>query len=169
MVLKDRGVLERMETEGLRSKRYWISMIASLGIGALLVAVLDPKTGFNQNVFGDYGAWSIYPFFVEACIVCYGFLHVGFLFSRIGPLTRVLRTVGKHSLAIILVHVFIGKLILAPFFNLSTGTLFPEDLGTVPAVILAFVIVAIITLLAEYVFPRFRDMLLEKLPFGNAA
>ena len=58
-------IVEWMEKDGIRDKRFWISFVATLACGLALVFVINPGTGFDNDSFGQYGGLSVFPYFLE--------------------------------------------------------------------------------------------------------
>ncbi len=65
MELGRHRIVEWMEEDGLRDRRFWISFLASFVCGLALIIVLNPGTGFDDDSFGNYGGFSVFPYFLE--------------------------------------------------------------------------------------------------------
>lgn len=145
-----KGLLEWLEASSLKNPKLWVFFIVSLALGALMVFVLPTGTGFDAMVFGDYGGWSAYSYFLAAVFTNMALLFLGSLFARIPLLNKALATAGRHSIAIICLHIFVIKLMMAPFHELMSTYTFPvTPIGE--SVVYWLVAVIVIVLVAEYV------------------
>ena len=144
-----KGLLERIEGASLKSGKLWAFFFISLAIGAVVVLIFPTGTGFDMTYFGEYGGYSAYPYFIAATFTCLALIVIGSLVARISVLSKVLATAGKHSIALICLHIFVIKLMMAPFHHLSSVNVFPA-VSTAENIAYWAVSVAVIVLLAEY-------------------
>ena len=157
-------VLERVESLEWRSCRYWFPLIVSAAVGIGLCVILPPGVKFDYMVFGDYGAWSLIPYFIEAVCMFVVYLYLAKLFSRLPVLPRLFEVAGQHSLGILLLHGFIATMILAPFFVIPTTSWFPEELSFIQRIITALVTLIACILICRYgpsVIDRIRGKQVE--------
>ena len=144
------NLLERVESLEWRSGRYWLPLVACLVIGVGMCYFFPPGVKFDYLVFGDYGAWSIIPYVIEAVCMFVVYLYLAKLFSKIPVLSKMFGIAGQHSLGILLLHGFIATLIFAPFFIIPTTSWFPTDLTMVQRVIVAFVTLILCIIICRY-------------------
>ena len=144
-----KGLLEWIEGASLKDVKFWALLIISLVAGAIVVFIFPTGTGFDMTYFGEYGGYSAYPYFIAASFTCVGLMVIGSLVARIPVLSNVLALSGRHSIALICLHIFIIKLMMAPFHHLSSVNVFPA-VSTTEDIIYWVVSVAVIVILAEY-------------------
>ncbi len=144
-VLGKYKVVEFVEN-GWRTKRYWIIFAAMLAVGIVFAVFFPTGLRFNLSRYGAYGGWSAYTFLILACSCGYVLVVMSFLLSRISGLSTVFTFLGEHTLTILVMHTFYGKLLVSPFytFNLVNYTpVLPMAQGF--AVALTAIVLSIIT------------------------
>ena len=140
--LKTRDAFKRMES-WYRDRRYWVLFLACLVTALVLIAFLPTRKGFCYTIFGYYGGWSVIPFTVICITGGMVILMVCAWLARLGVAGRVLKVCGRSSLYIFILHVFVGSVIIAPFFHLTGEAWFPiPDFWT--SILVASISIAII-------------------------
>ena len=143
-------LLERIESFEWRSGRYWLPLAACLIAGVGLCILFPPGVEFDNMVFGEYGAWSLLPFVIEAVCMFVVYLYLAKLFSKIPILSKLIGIAGQHSLGILLLHGFIATMIIAPFFIIPTTSWFPAEMNTVQKAIVAFTTLVLCIVICRY-------------------
>lgn len=159
--LGDRKVIERFEAGGWKDVRNLVLVIVTLAATFALAYLFPPGMDFFKTYFGAYGGLSVFPYYINAILMVPMMIGLAFLLSKIPLLGKALSCVGKHTLAILLLHCFFVKLLIAPFYTLPNGQWLPA-LGMPLAVVLGLVTVAVITLLAEYAPGKIASMMDRK-------
>lgn len=157
---KQSGIIERLECFEWRTGRFWLIFLGSVAALAVLVIVLPPGTMFDFVIFGDHGALSVVPYFIESILVTVFFAYMCLLFSKIPYFADLLCMYGRHTLGIALSHVLLAKMIMAVFFVFTTATVFPAGIGTpqLAAIGLAVLVIApVLCILWGMMLGRIRD------------
>ncbi len=152
------NLLERIESFEWRSGRYWLLMVVCLVVGVGLCFIFPPGVKFDHLEFGGYGAWSVFPYVIEAVCMFVVYLYLAKLFSKVPVLSKLIVIPGQHSLGILLLHGFVATMLIAPFFVIPTTGWFPDGMT-----MLQKVIVAIATLILCIVICRYGPKVLSRL------
>ena len=115
-----RGFAERMERGWWMEKKGWALFALFFVLSAVTVVAFPPGNNFDSSQLGAYGGWSAFPFFVLGCSVSMFFLMVFALLSRVKLISKGLTLAGKHTLGILLGHIFGMKLIISLFYRLDS-------------------------------------------------
>ncbi len=155
-VLGKHKVVEFVET-GWRTKRYWLIFAAMLVIGIIFAVYFPTGLRFNLSRYGAYGGWSAYTFLILACSCGYVLLVFSFLLSRIPGLSTIFTFLGEHTLAILVMHTFYGKLLVSPFCTFDLVDYVPVlPIAQGFAVAITAIILSIVT---GYIAVKVRDHL----------
>ncbi|MCQ2070271.1 MAG: acyltransferase [archaeon] len=103
--------LESLELRGLRDRRFWAILLVSLAVALVTVTVFPVGRGFHYAYFGEYGGWSAIPYFVAGCSTSIMVFALSLILSKMPGLSDIVSFLGTHTLAILLLHTFIGKLL----------------------------------------------------------
>ncbi len=144
------NLLDKVESFDWKSGKYWLPLVVCLIVGVGLCFIFPPGVKFDYLVFGDYGAWSIIPYVIEAVCMFVVYLYLAKLFSKIPVLAKLIEIAGQHSLGILLLHGFVATMIFAPFFVIPTTSWFPTDLTMVQRVIVAFATLILCIVICRY-------------------
>ncbi len=119
MMMSEGKSIQRVEEFHYRDPMYWAPMAVCLLIGGVLVCLFHPEVFFDQCMFGTHGGYSVFPFFLEASAFFVVFVYIMNLVARV-PLLRVpFLEMGKHTLGTLLLHGFLVKIMLMPFFTFT--------------------------------------------------
>lgn len=143
--LNKTGFVQRLEKLEWRTGKFWMTLIISFVAVELMALVMPPGVKFNFLFFGDYGALSVIPYFIESILVFVVYIYVCLLVSRIPMVSDVCCVEGRHTLGLALYHVLIAKMILSLFYTFTTEHVFPTEVGTTELLIVAAVDLAIVT------------------------
>ncbi len=137
MMMSERNIVHRIGEFRYRETKYWAPMIACLLSGSVLAFFFHPDISFDKCLFGAYGGCSVFPYFLESSLFFVVFLYVMVLVTSI-PLLRIpFMEMGKHTLGTLLLHVFLAKMMLIPFFTFTADRLMPDmGMGIALAVVL---------------------------------
>lgn len=150
--------VERLETAGLRSKGFWAVLLVSAVAGMVLVWFFLPSIKFDWMDLGEYGGYSAIPYLFEGLLAFSTILSLSCILSRIPVLSTAFTELGKHSLGILLLHCFIAKIIMAPFYTYTSEAFLTADFSGLPRVALALV-----SLTLSYLICRFGPVLLIRM------
>ncbi len=154
------GIIEGCE---FRTKRFWLPLLICLVCGLGLMLVFNPDTNFDTMVFGYYGGYSAFPYFVEAVCMVVVYLYVALFVSKIPLLGTALSFVGKHTLGILLLHGFVAKMLIIPFWTVTHASWFPADMVFTERIVIGLATVIICVLICH-----FGPVVIEKVRKGRA-
>ena len=154
-------VLEAMELGEWDRKVYIGVFVGSAIIAVALVYVFPPGILFDETYFGEYGGYSAFPYFVEASLACITFMGLAAAVSKIPVISKILEIIGRHTLALLTLHVFIIKLVIAPFYPLVTGPTFP-DMPIEVQISVAVATIVIVVAVGE-IAPRIAPRLMSRI------
>jgi fucose 4-O-acetylase-like acetyltransferase len=150
MYLAKHEVVERIEAAGLRSGKFWALFLGSMAATLALVFLLPPSIDFDFMDFGKYGGYSAIPYTVEATCAFFMLICLCYMISKIPLISTVFSEVGKHTLGILLLHLFVAKMILAPFFTFGSDVSLASDFTGPMRYVLAVVSLVICYLICAY-------------------
>ena len=143
-------IFERIEALEWRSPRYWVPFILSIVVGYLLCAFLPGGVKFDYMQFGDFGAWSVFPYFAEGTIITLMYAYLTTMLSKIPLLSSLLALSGRHSLGIVLYHILFAKMLIAPFYDFTYGSWFPKELDAMNLILIGLVTLVLCLVVSEY-------------------
>jgi fucose 4-O-acetylase-like acetyltransferase len=152
------GLVEKIEEFSWKDGRYWLPLVASLAIAAVMLFIFPPGINFDILILGQYGGLSTFPYFIESICMFVVFLYLCNLLSKIPGLVILLTECGKHTLGILLYHGFVASFIMAVICPLTDQSWFPADLTLMQRLPIAFA-----TLIICYVICRFGPVLIGKI------
>ncbi len=133
---------------GYREKRYWIIFMAFTIIAIVLIYLFPTHMALIYSEFGDYGGWSCYTFMLISVTAGMSLFYLAALASKIPLISQTLCRLGRDSLWIFLLHVFIAKLMVAPFAEIQAHPLFPIE-DPMMCILLAIITIVAIELMIE--------------------
>ena len=149
------NVAHRLE-DGYREKRYWMILGALIIASVACICIIPTNMALIYSEFGDYGGFSVYTFVITSMTCGMVLFYCAALGTHIPWLRDVLSLPGRASLAIFALHMFVAKLIVAPFVELNTETWIPltsTPLSLLLAVCTVFMI-AIILMTIRKLLPK---------------
>jgi fucose 4-O-acetylase-like acetyltransferase len=117
------GTIERFE---FRTKGFWLPLLICLVCGVVLCFFFHPDIKFDEEIYGAYGGYSVFPYFLEAVFMVVVYLYLAKFLSIIPLLGKALAKVGKHTLGILLLHGFVAKMIITPVWPITDLSWFPS-------------------------------------------
>jgi fucose 4-O-acetylase-like acetyltransferase len=158
--LARRRFLENIEYGNKREPKYWAIPIVCFIAGVALCILLPPGIGYDVLYFGDYGAISVFPYFLEAILMFVPIALLGFIFSKIPVFSTLLDFLGRHTVGIILLHPVVGKMLaVAMGITLSGGVdILPADVSTEVRVF-----IGLVALFLPAVILHFCPMLIDRM------
>ena len=142
--LAQQKVVEKVDSMALRDYRMWIPLVICAVSAYLLVWAFPNRTGFDLMIFGDYGGYSVFPFYVESILMFVVYTYMCMIISRIPLISSVFTLVGKHTLALTFLHGFVAKFMLAPFCVFTTASMFPSYLSDAELLLVSIVTIIVI-------------------------
>ena len=161
MYMRERGLGGWVESGRVRSLGWWSLFLGSAGILLAMVHVLPPGIFFDRMSFGEYGGYSAFPYMVEGVLAFVTILYLSFFISKIPVLSKALEKLGRHTLGILLLHVFIAKMALAPFFAFDESSCLPTDFTGVARVLFSLSALLVSYLVCEH-GPAVLDRLMKR-------
>lgn len=143
-------VFERIDTFQWRNPKYWAVFLISIAAAFIMCLLFPAGVKFDYLIFGPWGAWSVITFFITVVFVSIFYAYVGTMLSRIPVLSSFFILSGRHSLGLALYHVFIAKMIIAPFFTFDNVTCFPEALNTIQLIVIVILVLVICLVSCEF-------------------
>lgn len=143
-------VFERIDTFQWRNPKYWAVFLISIAAAFIMCLLFPAGVKFDYLIFGPWGAWSVITFFITVIFVSIFYAYVGTMLSRIPVLSSFFILSGRHSLGLALYHVFIAKMIIAPFFTFDNVTCFPEALNTIQLIVIVILVLVICLVSCEF-------------------
>ncbi len=128
---------------GYREKRYWVYFGAVIILAIVSIAVIPTKMSLIYSCFGEYGGWSALPFLVTSMSCGMVLFFVVALASHVRVVAAPLIAVGLECGYVFLLHVFVAKLLVAPFIQLNTDVWIPIE-STLQGIVLVILTISII-------------------------
>ena len=154
--------LENVEYGDKKNKWYWIIPIVCFIAGVTMCYFLPPNIKYDLYIYGDHGAISVFPYFIEATLMFIPIAYIGFLFSKIPGISWFFDLLGQHTLGTILLHPAVAKILVAAFgFTVSATDLVPADVPMGTRLLIAFLSLIIPVILC-HLAPKLKDKLMAK-------
>ncbi|MCQ2070014.1 MAG: acyltransferase [archaeon] len=118
-------VVEKFEAGLYRTKENIVLTVASTAAMFLVAYIFPPDAVYRYCIFGYYGGVSVLSYSLIALLLMPLILNVFFCIGRLEIPRRILTAIGRHTLAILLFHSMLIKMILAPFYTIPYGNWFP--------------------------------------------
>jgi len=150
MYLAKTDLAEWIESSGPRGRGFWLLFAASTLCVMALVYILPPSIDFEYMDFGKYGGWSAIPYVAEGVLAFVMLLCIFRLLSMLPVISWMFVDIGKHTLGILILHVFVAKTIMAPFFTFDDANCLTPDFTGIWRVVLAFASLAMSYLICAY-------------------
>ncbi len=120
MYLAKIDFVNRIESGDVRDLKWWGLFIICTVVLLVMVFILPPSISFDLMNFGNYGGYSSFVYIIEGMLAFVMITYASFFISKIPLLSVVFERLGEHTMGILLLHVFIAKVILAPFFTFNS-------------------------------------------------
>ena len=141
--LSGRKVYEWLENSPF-DRKYWCIFLLLLVISVALCFITPRDPSILYCNFGPFGGWSLFSFAVLT-------ISAGLMLSYIISWLRFMKflavplmAVGVNCISVYVLHMFVAKLLAAPFVTFDTTTWIP--VSTLTGIILALITVTIIVL-----------------------
>ena len=112
--------VSRIESGDMKDPRWWAPFIGCTAVLLVMVFILPPSITFDLMNFGKYGGLSAFPYMIEGMLAFVMIIYLSFFVSKIPFVSVLFSRIGEHTMGILLLHVFIAKIALAPFFTFNT-------------------------------------------------
>ena len=120
MYLAKIDFVNRIESGDVRDLRWWGLFVICTVVLLVMVSILPPSISFDLMNFGKFGGYSAFPYMIEGMLAFVMITYLSFFISKIALVSVLFRRIGEHTMGILLLHVFIAKFVLAPFFTFNT-------------------------------------------------
>ena len=118
-LLKKYNVAEYIENR-YREPKYWVIFAGMLVLSVLCIIFVPSGTNLYNSRFGDYGGLSVFPFLLLSISCGIVLMYVVSFVMRIPVVSHIFAFAGVNSLVLFLLHMFVAKLIAAPFCTMGT-------------------------------------------------
>lgn len=150
MYLAKYDLTGKLESAGLRNLKFWALFLLSTALLIVMVYVLPPSINFDYMDFGKYGGYSAVPYLVEGTIAFIALLCFFLILSKVPLASPLFAGIGKHTMGILILHAFIAKIIMAPFYTFNEDVCLPDGLEGIGRVALAIASLAISCMICKY-------------------
>lgn len=118
-LLKEYNFAEFIE-HGYHTRKYWFMIVSAAIIGLVCIRYFPTGMNLYNSNFGAYGSLSVITFVIHAisCGIVLWFIAV--VLIRVPVASDVFRIAGIASIVLYSMHMFIAKLISAPFYTIGT-------------------------------------------------
>ena len=118
-LLKNYNVAIYLET-GFHEFRYWAIFITAVILGAVMIIMFPTGMKMYNSYFGAYGPWSVFTFYLFAIFCGTVLWYIAVFLIKVPIVSDVFKFAGISSLVFYTLHMFIAKLITAPFVTIGT-------------------------------------------------
>ncbi len=139
-----------IESARVKDPKYWGLFLGSTAVLLVMVYTLPPSIDFDFMDFGQYGGYSAIPYVVEGTLAFIMLLYLFFFLSKVPLISSLFVVIGRHTMGILILHVFIAKVIMAPFFTFDDVVCLSADLQGIWRILLALASLAISCLICMY-------------------
>ena len=141
--LSKKGFFQWLENSAF-DRRYWCTFLILLIIALALCFITPRDVSILYCNFGPFGGWSLYSFVIlsVAAGLMLSFVISWLRFIKI--LAIPIMAVGFYCISVHVLHMFVAKLIAAPFVTFNTEVWIP--VGALAGVLLALITVTVIVL-----------------------
>ena len=149
-LLKKYNVVEYIEN-GYREKKYWVIFVCLIAVSTVCIILIPSGMNIYNSRFGDYGGWSVFSYLLLSMPCGIVLMYLAALIMRVPVVSDIIGFAGINSIVLFTLHMFIAKLIVAPFTTIGT-----EFWITVESASMRFAIL-IITLAIVFAFILFMN------------
>ncbi len=149
----------RLLQEGYRTKKFWMIFGIAVVAAALCLILFPAQTDIVWGRVGT-GPFRVYTFAATSLSCGIVQMYVAVLFMKIPGIYHLFNDMGKNVLYLFLLHMFIAKMIIAPFVELPVNKYIPLEF--MPALALAFGTIAVILVLS-HIYTRIKPDIVAKI------
>ena len=162
-------VAEYLEN-GYREKRYWKAFGCLVIASIICIWLIPTNMALIYSEFGDYGGYSVYTFVITSMTCGMVLFFIAGLGTHIPWFRDAFSLAGRESLPIFFLHMFVAKLIVAPFVQLDTQYWIP--IKSIPITLALSIgtvfLIAIIVMIIRKILPKkITDIVEEDLSEDN--
>ena len=150
MYLAKFDLVGKVESGAVGNPKWWGLFLGSTAILLVMVHLLPPSIDFDYMNFGKFGGYSAVPYIFEGVLSFVMILYISFFFSKIPVISTVFEKIGEHTMGILLLHVFVAKMALAPFYTFNDVDCLPAEFAGVARLVLSFASLFVSYLICEY-------------------
>ncbi len=158
-------IAETLES-GWRERRFWLIFLLALTISVVLIVLFPTRMAFVHSVFGDYGGYSVYTFFLLALSCGGACMFIAALLANLNRIAGAIMCIGRETLVIFILHMFVAKALIAPFVELEPDKWIVVD-SLPQAIALAVITIAIIMVSAMITRSFIRKNRKKNAPAGE--
>ncbi len=140
-----------------RTPRCIAIILALLALSLVMIGLFPTEMSIIYSKFGHYGGWSVYPFIVMSVSSGLVLLYGTTIVAKLPYISDGMAYFGRGSVWIFLLHMFVAKMLVAPFMKLTTDSWLPAMSMTASLILsaltitLSFAIVRICSRVSRYV------------------
>ena len=132
---------------GLRNRRYWITLTVLIVIAAVCLMAFPAATNLRRLNIGDYGLFTGFTFALTTLSCGFVQMYIVVILSKIPGLSHVFALMGANILYLFLLHIAVAKVLVAPFVQLVDTYEIPLEF--LPAIGVTLATIAIILVMAH--------------------
>ena len=118
-ILNKHNVAEFIEN-GYHERKYWLIFFSMLAIGLVFIAFFPSGMTMYNTKFGEHGAWSVFTFPILAMSCGMVLWYIAFFLTKVPVVSDFFIFAGMNSIVLFSQHMFVAKLMTAPFFDIGT-------------------------------------------------
>jgi fucose 4-O-acetylase-like acetyltransferase len=123
-----------------KTPRCIIIILALLALSLIMVGFFPTEMSIIYSKFGHYGGYSAYPFVIMSISSGIVLLYGTTIVAKIPYVSEGMAYFGRGSVWIFLLHMFVAKLLVAPFMKLTTDSWLPTMSVTLALILSALTI-----------------------------
>ena len=112
---------------GYREAKYWIILVSMAVVGALFIYFFPSGMTIYNTRFGFNGPLSVFTYVILSMSCGTVLWYIAALVAKVPLVSYVFTVAGMNSMILYTQHVFVAKLLTAPFFTLGTEFWIPID------------------------------------------
>ena len=129
--------------DGYKERRYWLIFILMVVAAILCIAFIPTGMNLIDSEFGPNGGYSVFTFYITMMACGMVLMYLAAFVSHVKWATEIITFAGRESLYIFFLHIFVAKMLVAPFVTLDTQTWIPIDSVSL-SILLAIITIVII-------------------------
>ena len=137
---------------GYGERRYWLIFILMIVAAVLCIAFIPTGMNLIDSEFGPNGGYSVFTFYVTTMMCGMVLMYLAAFVSHVKWVTSILTFIGRESLYIFFLHIFVAKMLVAPFVTIDVKTWVPIE--SVPLSILLAIITIVVIVIAVIAFRK---------------
>jgi len=155
-LLRKYNVAEYIEN-GYREKKYWLIFACLIVLSVICIVLIPSGTNIYNSRFGEYGGWSVFTYLLLSISCGIVLMYISAFIIRVPVVSDIFRFAGVNSIVLFTLHMFVAKLIAAPFTTIGT-----DYWITIDSIPMRFALL-IVTLAIVFAFIAFMNRTSEEI------